>query len=109
MIRRGTMAKYEIKREFARNSANECYQACLQAVRLANYTIVKKRDIASLLICETLLEGMRVSANLVVPMSKPTSVILSFSGDSADELTLKQEADRVLDILASQLQRRKDR
>ncbi len=103
------MAKYEIKREFARNSANECYQACLQAVRLANYTIVKRRDIASLLICETVLEGKRVSANLVVPMSKPTSVILSFSGDFADELNLKHEADRVVDILASQLASRQAR
>ncbi len=97
------MAKYEIKQEFAQNSANECYQACLLAARLANYTIVKKRDIASLLICETHFEGKRVNVNLVVPMVRPTSVILTLSSELADEAMLKQEADRVLVILASQL------
>ncbi len=96
------MAKYEIKREYGK-STNECYQACLQAARLANYTIVKRRDIASLLICETRLEGKRVNVNFVVPLGKPASVILTLSGEFLDEPILKQEADRLLGILASQL------
>ncbi len=97
------MPKHEIKRQYDDRSASECYQACLQAARLANYTIIKRRDIASLLICETRLDGKRVNASLVVPLGKPTTVILTLSSDLADELTLRKEADRWLDFLASQL------
>lgn len=99
------MPKYEIKREFSTQQANECYQAGLRTVQSAGYDIVKKRDIASLAICRTVIKGSRVDLNLMVPMSKPTTVILNFSSERADEMSLKMEADRVLGILENELGR----
>ncbi len=99
------MAKVEIKREYAGKTASDCYQACLRAVPKAGYRLVKKRDIASLVICETTFQGSRVDLSLMVPMPKPTSVVLSISGEKADESSLKGEADRLLGILDNELTR----
>ena len=95
------MVKYEIKRECAGNSASECYQAGLRTVQSAGYTVIKKRDIASLVICQALVHGSRVDLNLMVPLVKPTSVVLNLSSEQADQAALKVEADRVLGILAN--------
>ena len=100
------MPKYEMKREFAAKSANECYQAGLRTLQIAGYTIIKKRDIASLAICQTLIQGSKVDLNLMVPLIKPTTVVLNFNSERADEASLKLEADRVLGILANELERR---
>ncbi len=99
------MPKYEVKREYGGRSVSECYQAGLRTVQSAGYTLVKKREIASLAICQILLQGDRVDLNLMVPLSKPTTVILNFSSERADETSLKLEADRVLGILANELGR----
>ncbi len=99
------MFKHEIRREFAGTPANECYQACLRAVQAAGYKIVKKRDIASLAICQSILQGSPVDLSLMVPLGKPTGVILTISSERADEASLKQEADRVLGIVGNELGR----
>jgi hypothetical protein len=99
------MPKYEIKREFSSKPANECYQAGLRTLQSAGYKIVKRRDIASLAICQTLIQGSRVDLNLMVPMGKPTNVILNLSSERADETSLKMEAERVLGILSDELGR----
>jgi hypothetical protein len=97
------MPKYEIKQEFSGKTANECYQACLRAVPLARYRIVKRRDIASLVIGEGRIQGHRVDLSMIVPMGKPTHVILTLSSESAGEDALKVEAGRVLEIVGEQL------
>lgn len=99
------MQKYEIKREFSGRSASECYQAGLHAIQSAGYAVVKKRDIASLAICQTLLQGSRVDLNLMVPLAKPVNVVLNLSSERVDETTLRLEADRVLTFLAKELGR----
>jgi hypothetical protein len=99
------MPKYEIKREYGGRSVSECYQAGLRTMQSAGYTIVTKCDIASLAICQTLIQGSRVDLNLMVPLGKPTTVILNFSSERADEMSLKLEADRVLGILVNELGR----
>ncbi len=99
------MAKVEIKREYAGRSASDCYQACLRTSQQAGYRLVKKRDIASLAICETVFQGRRVDLNLMVPLGKPTSVILTLSGEQANEVDLKQELARILAILQNELER----
>ncbi|MGE5263621.1 MAG: hypothetical protein ACM3S0_09585 [Acidobacteriota bacterium] len=97
------MPKYEIKQEFSGKTASECYQACLRAVPLAGYRIVKRRDIASLVICEGRIEGNRVDLSMIVPMGKPTHVVLTLSSESADEVSLKEEAERVMGMMGEQL------
>lgn len=97
------MPKIEIKRESSGKTASECYQACLRAVPLAGYRIVKRRDIASLVICEGRIQGNRVDLSMIVPMGQPTHVILTLSSESAGEDALKMEAERVLEIVGEQL------
>jgi len=99
------MAKLEIEREFPGKPASVCYQACLRTVRSAGYKIFKQRDIASLVLCERVGPDGRLELNLVVPLGKPTRVILNLSGERSDEASLKLEADRVLDILQTELGR----
>jgi hypothetical protein len=99
------MAKVEIKREYAGRSAGDCYQACLRTPQQAGYRLVKKRDIASLAICETVFQGSRVDLIMMVPLGKPTSVILTLSGERANEVDLNQELSRVLAILQNELER----
>lgn len=102
---RVNMPKFEIKREFSSKLANKCYQAGLRTLQSAGYNIVKRRDIASLAICQKLVQGSKVDLNLVIPMGKPTTVILNLSSERKDEMFLKVEAERVLDILANELGR----
>lgn len=97
------MPKYEIQREYSGKSSNKCYQACLRTIQAAGYNIVKKRDIASLVICETVIQGSRVDLSLMVPLGKPTRVILNISSERAEEHSLKLEADRVFGILGNEL------
>ncbi len=99
------MSKYEIKQQYTGKSPSECYQACLRTVPSAGYNIVKKRDIASLVMCQTVIRGNKVDMSLMVPLSKPTSVVLSISSERVDEQSLKLEADRVLGILGNELGR----
>ena len=89
------MPKYEIRQEFSGKTASECFQACVRAAQAAGYAIVKRRDIASLVICESRIQGDRVSLSMIVPLGKPTHVILTLSSESADEALLKREAERV--------------
>lgn len=96
------MPKYEIKQEFSGKTASECYQACLRAVPLAGYSIVKRRDIASLVICEGRIQGNRVDLSMIVPMGKPTHVILTLSSEFAGEDALKREAERVMGMVETQ-------
>lgn len=100
------MAKIEIEREYAGRSGSECYQACLRTTQNTGYRLVKKRDIASLAICQTVIQGSLVDLTWVVPLRKPTSVILNISSEQLDETSLKQEADRVLGILQNELGRK---
>ena len=99
------MAKFEIEREFPGTSASACYQACLRTVISAGFKIFKQRDVASLVLCERVDQDGRLELNVMVPLSKPTRVILSLSGERSDEASLKHEADRVLDILGTELGR----
>lgn len=99
------MAKLEIEREFLGKPASACYQACLRTVKSAGFKIFKQRDIASLVICERVDRDGRLEMSLVVPLGKPTRVIINLSGQRSDEASLKLEADRVLDILGTELGR----
>ena len=97
------MAKIEIKREYAGKSGSSCYQACLRTIQKTGYHLVKKRDIASLAICQSVIQNSPVDLSLMVPLTKPVSVILTISGERVDEAALKQEAERLLGILQSEL------
>jgi hypothetical protein len=96
------MAKLEIEREFPGKPARACYQACLRTIKFAGFKIFKQRDIASLVLCERVDHDGRLELNLVVPLGKPTRVILNLSGERS-ETSLKLEADRILDILGTEL------
>jgi hypothetical protein len=97
------MAKLEVKRGFPGKSASKCYQAGLDMVVAAGYKIFKKRDIASLVICEGVIEGNPVNLSLMVPLSSPTQVVLSLDSSGADEAMLASEGDRLFDLLEEKI------
>ncbi len=97
------MPKIEAKRDVQGKSASECYQACVSLVDTIGYRLFKKRDIANLIICNEKLDGQKVDLSIMVPFGSPTSLTLSVSSDEMDESSLQVEADRVLDLLISNI------
>jgi hypothetical protein len=103
MTLRGIMAKLELKREYAKSKSNECYQAVLRVVPTAGYNIFKKRDIASLVICNGIIQGKPVELSLMVPLGGPTRVALTLSSELGDDELLNSEASRLFSLLDKEL------
>ena len=99
------MAKLELKREFASSKSTDCYQAGLRMVAAAGYQIFKKRDIASLVICSGTIQGNPIELSLMVPLGRPTRVVLTLSSERADESFLISEASRLYALLEKELSR----
>ncbi len=99
------MSKLERKREYPKRPAQECYLAGVRMTGAAGYKIFKRRDIASLLLCEGTVQGSRVELTLTVPLGQPTRVVLNLSSERADETLLNAEADRMFDLLERELNR----
>lgn len=97
------MPKVELQRVVSEKSNSRCYQACQRMVEKAGYKIFKKRDVASLLICEGTLVGKPVNLTVMIPFGNPTNVIINLSGDQSDEMTLNSEATRLFAILENEL------
>ena len=97
------MAKVEAKREVRGLTASECYQACVSLVELTGYKLFKKRDLANLIICNETIEGQNISLSLMVPFGSPTTINLSLSRDEMDGSAVQVEADRILDIIFSNM------
>lgn len=98
------MAKIESKREFPGQSANECYQTCVSLIDEMGYKIFKQRDLANLVICNGTVEGAAVNLSIMAPfIGSPASVNVNLSGDGVDENILAAEADRILNLIASNL------
>ncbi len=97
------MAKFEIQREYRGKSSSECYQACIRTATAAGYAIFKKRDIASLVICNGSIQGSSVELSLIVPLGSPTRVQLSFSAERCGENDLQAESQRVFAILEREI------
>ena len=96
------MAKLEAKREYPSKTAEECYRAGLMTMQQSDYQIIKKRDIASLVIGEGKLDGQTINATIVVPFGSPVSVLLTLEGDVSLE-TLRSEADRLYLLLEEEI------
>ncbi len=96
------MSKCDITRPFPGKAANQCYQANQRAAVKAGYKIIRKRDVAWLLLCDGRVQGRRVGLSLSVPFGGPTSVFLSLSGD-LDETALAAEAERIFGLVAQEL------
>ena len=94
------MANIEIKREFSNMSTKECFDKCASLIETVGYSIFKKRDMASLLVCTGTLEDVRVDLNLMVPFGMTTSVTLNLSSDKLEEDILGVEAERIMDFLS---------
>ncbi|MEA4908511.1 MAG: hypothetical protein GYA17_18675 [Chloroflexi bacterium] len=97
------MAKLEKKMAFAGKSANDCYQAGLRIVEKAGYKILKRRDIAWLLVCEGNLNGNVTSLNYSVPLGGPSSVVLNFNSEQNDAAALEAEAERLFGLVGAEL------
>jgi hypothetical protein len=97
------MDELEVKRMFPGKSIPECYKACQHMVEKAGYKIFKKRDIASLLICEGQLDGKPANLTVMIPFGSPTSIILSLTGDGMDETALNSELTRLFAQLEKEL------
>ncbi len=96
------MSKCDITRPFAGKTATQCYQANQRAAVKAGYKIIRKRDVAWLLLCDGQVQGTQVSLSLSVPFGGSTSVFLSLSGD-LDETALAAEAERIFGLVAQEL------
>jgi hypothetical protein len=72
-------------------------------VENAGYKIFKKRDIASLLICEGKLLGKPVNLTVMIPFGSPTSIILNLTGEGMDETALASELSRLFAQLEKEL------
>lgn len=97
------MAKLELKREYAKSKSNECYQAVLRVVPTAGYTIFKKRDIASLVICNGTIQGKPVELSVMIPLGSPTRVVLALNSELGDDALLNSEANRLFSLLDKEL------
>lgn len=97
------MPKVELKRVISEKSGARCYQASQQMVEKAGYKIFKKRDIASLLICEGTVDGEPVNLTLMIPFGNPTNVIINLSGDQLGEMALNSEVTRLFALLENEL------
>jgi hypothetical protein len=97
------MAKIEAKREVGGMTAGECYQACLSSIESTGYKLFKKRDLAYLIICNETIEGQKISLSLMVPFGSPTTINLSLSSDEMNSSLIQLEADRILDIITTNL------
>ncbi len=97
------MAKFEAKREVGGMTASECYQACLSSIELIGYKLFKKRDLAYLIICNETIEGQKINLSLMVPLGSPITINLSLSSDKMDGSALQAEADRILEIIFTNL------
>jgi hypothetical protein len=72
-------------------------------VEKAGYKIFKKRDVASLLICEGTLVGKPVNLTVMIPFGSPTNVIINLSGEQTDEVALTSEVSRLFALLENEL------
>jgi len=99
------LAKVEIKRPYPGKNTAECYQACLRMVEKAGYQVFKKREIASLVICNGNVNGLPISLSAMVPFGSPTAVMLSLSSEDAGEDVLNLETGRLFDLLEAELRR----
>ena len=97
------MAKLEVRREFPGKDSGECYQAGLRIVEKAGYQIFKKREIASLVICEGKIDGHNLNLSVVVPFGFPTHVVITLTSEAANETLLSSEADRLFALLEKEL------
>ncbi len=97
------MATLEQKRAFPGKTGDACYQAGIRMVNKAGYQIVKRRDIASLLICNGMLQGCPVNLNLMVPFSGQTQVTLTLSGEDVDEAAMNAEAGRLFEMIEKEM------
>lgn len=99
------MSKVEIKRPFTGKDSGKCYQASLAVVEKAGYQIFKKREIASLVICEGNIDGRPVNLSITAPFGFPTSVVVTLTGHDVSEEVLNTEANRLFALLEAELQR----
>ena len=97
------MPKVELKQVVSEKSSSRCYEACQHMVEKAGYKIFKKRDIASLLICEGTLAEKPVNLTVMIPFGNPTHVIINLSGDQLDEIALNSEGARLFALLQNEL------
>jgi hypothetical protein len=97
------MAKLEVRHEFPGKDSGECYQASLRMVEKAGYHIIKKREIASLVICERKLNGQHLALSVVVPFGFPTSVVLTLTSEADDNTVLDSEANRLIEQLEKEI------
>ena len=97
------MAKIEAKLEVEGISTGECYQICVSSIDLIGYKLFKKRDLANLIICNETTTGQKTNLSIMIPFGSPTMINLSLSNDEMDEVALKVEADRILDIFSTNL------
>ena len=97
------MAKIEVKLVVQGISTSECYQTCLSLIDTIGYKIFKKRDIANLIICNEKLDGQKLDLTVMVPFGSPTTLAVSLSSDEMDESSLQAEADRILDVLSTNM------
>ena len=99
------MARLEVTREYPGETSSECFQACVQAAIAAGYSIVKKREIASLVVCRGCIQNAPVELSLMVPLGSPTRVHLALSGDRCSQEALVTEAERLYRFLELELTR----
>jgi hypothetical protein len=97
------MAKIEVRREFAGKESGACYLASLRMVEKAGYQIIKKREIASLVICERNFNGQNLGLSVVVPFGFPISVILTLTSEAHDQSFLDSEAIRLAELLEKEV------
>ena len=97
------MPKTELRIEVQEKSVSECYQACVSLVDTIGYKLFKKRDIANLIICNEKIDGKKINLTLNVPFCSPTTIMLNLSSENVNESDLQAEAERISDVLLSNL------
>jgi hypothetical protein len=92
------MAQVQIERKY-KQSASSCYEALLNGLPKAGFTIWKTREIAYLILANRQEDGKVISASVMISGFSPASLTLTLSGDDFGEDQLKQYSEKILEVV----------
>lgn len=88
------MATVQIKKTYGDKSDGEIYEAAIQAIANAGYTVWKKRELARLVLGTGKQDGQEVRMNVVVNMVD-NSATISAESDDLDKKALESVAEKI--------------
>lgn len=94
------MTKFQEQRSYKKTSPDDGFIAAEKAFVKAGYQIVKKREIAWLIMAKrTTGDSVSISANFTAQPGAQTTAILTLNSDQMTDVELKAEVGRFFDTL----------